>query len=235
LRAVWALALVVWGTVPALAQIDVIVAGNPGHPPFTVGAGGLATDLLEALNANQSRFRFHLVNLPEFRIGEALREGQVALLIFRPEGEDGEGDPGPVLLRDGNRFIARKSLVKDATFFLRAGRTKTFGVTGVRYDFAGRVTALPDEAAVIQQVATGDGQIGLVSSAGLDYLAVSDPATRDLLSVSPVYDSQFGRTFVVSPRSPITPVALGALIQRLSDSGKLREVFARYGLPPPTP
>jgi hypothetical protein len=230
-----------------MAQIDVLVAGNPRYPPFTVGTGGLAADLLAALNTNQSRFRFHLVDLPEFRIREALREGQVALLVFRPVGEDGVGDQGPLLLQDGNRFLARKSRVKDATFFLAAGKVETLAVTGVRYDFANQATdekilrqkyhttALEDEASVIQQIATGQGQIGLVSSAGLDFLAVTDPATRDLLSVSPVYDSQFVRAFVVSPRSPITPVALEALVQRLSDSGKLAEVYGRYGLRPLPP
>jgi hypothetical protein len=227
------------------AQIDVMVGGNPARPPFTVGSGGLAADLLAALNDNQTRFRFHLVALPDFRIREALREGQLALWIFHQAAEGDPGDPGPPLLRDGNRFIAQKGRVKDATFFLAAGRVETLAVAGVAYDFADGVTdeavlreryhttTVADETLVAQRIAGGRGQIGLISAVGLDYLAKADPATRDLLSVSPVYDSEFDRIFLVSPRSPVTPVALGALVQRLADSGKLGEVYARYGLRPP--
>jgi ABC-type amino acid transport substrate-binding protein len=243
-----ALLILVVLALPALAQTEVPIGGSPAQPPFTIGTGGLSVDLVAALNAAQTQFKFKLSSIPALRNRDAINSGELALLIFSniDWGYDKtKVEKGPALLQGGDRYIALKSRVKDPSFFDGVGKAETLGVLGFSYRFANFVTdekvlkdkynttTVPDEATLIKMIAAGRSMLGVVSSSALDYLSKTDPATYGKLAISSGFDSQYERTFVVSKKSPITPAALEALMKKLADSGKLLDVYAAYGLLPP--
>lgn len=236
-------------TLPLTAQVTVNVGGAPVQPPFNIeGGGGLAADLIAALNASQTKYKFNLSAVPTKRLTQDLREGVLHMAAFSNMswGFDADKEDKTADLMDTfDSYIAAKDKAKDQSFFANVGKVPMLGVIGFHYKYAGfnadetvlkakfNTTSVPDEMTVVKLVLAGRGDIGTVSAALLAYLKKTDPATYNKLLVSTEVDTKYVRHFIVSKKAPITAAEFNAILKKLADSGKLTEVFAKYGLPAP--
>lgn len=219
------------------------------QPPFFIDASqGLALDITHALNDIQQDYLFVSKLYPIKRLHSKVQGKSLHIVAFQDE----IWFPGLplrtsacVLYESRERFIALKSKAKDQTYFDSIETKKILAVAVFHYNFANNINdeewlkgqfdiALSsNQYVVIQGILRGRGDVGIISSASLAYLRMTNPQDYDKLLVSERVDRYNQRRYLLFENSPIDSDKLNQLLATLYRSGVMEKLFSKYGLPAP--
>lgn len=231
----------------AVERVEVRV-GAAHFPPYTVrpeqGAGtGLLTQLIDALNLSQPRYRFVLVPTSVQRRFGDLLQGRTDMAVFENPQWGWAQVPHEAVdmgLEDAEVFVGRTSSLADPHYVddLQGKRLAMFN--GYHYAFAGfnpdptylrkafNATLTYSHDSNLLMVLRGRADIALVTRSYLfDYL-LRNEKVRDELLASQRTDQIYHHYAILRPSAPITGDAFGNLLQRLRDNGELLKIFEPY-------
>lgn len=230
-------------------QTEVYVAATEVQLPLTFEDGsGLSKSVIDGLNEVQKDFKFIFKSIPTKRLYSEVQKGLVHVAAFHNMHwgwDDTQVDKSLDLLSTGDVYIALKDKNKDQSFFDNVGKTSMIGVLGFHYKYANFTTdvetlkneyntqTVADESTVIKIITKKRAEIGVVSLTLLNYIKKTDAKTYKKLLISDRYDTQYVRHFIVSKNAPITAQQLNDILKKLSKSGKLKKIYAKYGLTAP--
>lgn len=235
-----------WQLPASAAQLVRIGAAH--FPPYTVrpeqGADtGLLPQLVEALNAQQSDYRFVLVPTSIPRRFRDFQQGRVDMAIFEnPEWgwQDIPHTNVDLGLEDAEIFVTQRKPGRDQSYFadLRGKRLAVF--SGYHYAFAHfnpdpkymaeqfNATLTYSHDSNLLMVARGRADIALVTRSYLSDFMVRNPDTAAQFLVSERIDQIYHHYALLRPKAPISGAAFAGLLQRLRDNGELVKIFEPY-------
>ncbi|MDI2591164.1 transporter substrate-binding domain-containing protein [Pseudomonas sp. N3-W] len=232
---------------PSLATQEVRV-GAAHFPPYTVrpesGADtGLLPELVDALNALQTDYKFVLVptSIPR-RFGD-FKQARVDMAIFENPDWGWKDIPHTNVdmgLEDAEIFVAQQEPDRQQNYFddLKGKRLALF--SGYHYEFANfnadpkflaqnfNATLTYSHDSNLLMVLRGRADIALVTRSYLfDYLLRNEKVAGQLL-VSQRTDQIYHHYALIRPQAPITGEAFGKLLQGLRDNGQMLKIFDPY-------
>lgn len=228
--------------------IDITVAGTVNQPPYVLKeGGGLSQDICDALNEIQGEYRFTFQPLPSTRARDQINRGQIDMIAMANIAwsyDQQVVSHSTNLLYVEDKFFALHRVAHDQSYFDKVGQEPTVVVNGFRYNFLNfesdqstlrqqyNTSTVNDELGVMKMILNQYANIGVLSSISLRYHQSLYPAQAKELLISDKSDSQYYRHFLINKHAPISIDRFNNLIQQLSRSGKLQQVFARYNLVP---
>ncbi|WP_178113525.1 ABC transporter substrate-binding protein [Pseudomonas sp. ANT_H12B] len=226
--------------------------GAAHFPPYTVrpetGADtGLLPQLVEALNALQSDYRFVLVptSIPR-RFGD-FKQGRVDMAIFENPNWGWKDIPHTTVdmgLEDVEIFVAQRQTdgqpVRQQNYFSDLTNKRLALFSGYHYEFANfnadpkylaqnyNATLTYSHDSNLLMVLRGRADVALVTRSYLsDYLLRNEKVGEQLL-VSQRIDQVYHHYAILRPVAPISGVAFGKLLQGLRDNGQMLKIFDPY-------
>ncbi|WPN28585.1 transporter substrate-binding domain-containing protein [Pseudomonas sp. P5_109] len=239
--------LAVSAMVPSQAAQQVRI-GAAHFPPYTVrpesGADtGLLPQLVEALNASQSDYRFVLVptSIPR-RFGD-FKQGRIDMAIFENPAWGWEDIPHTAVdmgLEDAEIFVAQRLPDRQQSYFADLSGKRLALFSGYHYEFANfnaepqyltknyNATLTYSHDSNLLMVLRGRADIALVTRSYLnDYFLRNLKVANELL-VSDRIDQIYHHYAIVRPAAPISGEAFGKLLQGLRDNGQMLRIFDPY-------
>lgn len=227
----------------ASAQQSIHVVLTSNQAPFVIDLAtrnGLAFDVLEILNENQSRFQFEESLIPVKRLVYTNIRKHYDLILFNDVnwGWTDLGAKGSAPLTNGRDiFISPESANSNPLVGSIAA------VRGYHYGFANydpeqlakmqRVTLVNTESDIIRMVLNKRTKWGVISESYLNWFAIQSPKTAKQLKISPKEDHRYQRQFVVFEHSKISVAQINALLADPIIEAKLKLAFRNYGLTGP--
>lgn len=230
--------------VAVIAKTRVNVGLTSVLPPFVIShekRDGLVYDLIDAFNQMQGEYEFISRLFPSKRLRLEYENSETHLVAFADLswGWAERGGQGTLKLTMGrDLFVSAKgNMAKEADDTIGA-------VLGFHYAFAdfdseklaqmSNVSLVKDEGSVLRLVVGGRVTRGIVSETLLKWYAVSRPEIYARLDIDKDHpDHTYVRRFIVLPASPIKFERVNGLLKELYISGKLKNIFAKYGLQVP--
>ncbi|MFN3579478.1 MAG: substrate-binding periplasmic protein [Pseudomonas sp.] len=236
---------------PLLAEPLEIRVGGYVFPPYVQVDEqgqwhGLTLDVLAALNARQSDYRFVFFPTSATRRYHDFAHHQYDLMLFESPQWGWQrfgvvGHPGPVTGRE--LFVAQRQPGRDQDYFADLADKRIAVFSGYHYAFADynpdRVYLRAEHNAIItfahesniQLVLRGRAELGVVSEAFLqDYLATY-PQYRSQLLIADQADQLYEYWFVLRRDAPPGLPVLAELVGELEHEGVLQGLLQRYQLP----
>lgn len=232
-------------------KIVVVASADVQQRPFIFTDGsGLTLDLLNALNDHQDQFSFRHEVMSVHRQMRSLQEdGSVhvaALHNIQWGWQRDKVETSYDLLTARDTFVALKGPTRGQSYFDGFGVRLSIGVLGYHYRFANynseqkflkekfNLETVESELGVLDMLLLGRGNIGLVSTTTLDYLAGHDRMKLNRFLISEKYDDEYRRHFVLAKTAPIKAAQFNQLLRELDAKDELAKIFQRYGLSAPT-
>lgn len=227
---------------------QLVRVGAAHFPPYTVRPEsgidtGLLPQLVEALNASQSDYRFVLVptSIPR-RFGD-FQQGRVDMAIFENPAWGWRDIPHTAVdmgLEDAEIFVAQRLPDRDQHYFADLTGKRLALFSGYHYAFADfnadpqyiakhyNATMTYSHDSNLLMVLRGRADIALVTRSYLsDYFLRNEKVANELL-VSQRIDQIYHHYAILRPAAPISGEAFGKLLQGLRDNGQMQEIFAPY-------
>jgi ABC-type amino acid transport substrate-binding protein len=237
---------VLWALPSAAAQL--VRVGAAHFPPYTVrpesGADtGLLPQLVAALNALQSDYRFVLVptSIPR-RFGD-FKQGRVDMAIFENPNWGWRDIPHTSVamgLEDAEIFVAQRLPNRQQDYFADIADKRLALFSGYHYEFAHfnadpkflaqnyNATVTYSHDSNLLMVLRGRADIALVTRSYLsDYLLRNEKVGEQLL-VSERIDQIYHHYAILRPAAPISGEAFGTLLRNLRDGGQMLKIFDPY-------
>ena len=229
----------------SLVKVVVAVTDSCQQPITFEGGGGLSVDLVEALNTVQQKYYFEHLVLPTKRLELLGKEGKVHIAAFQNINWGwGNENVERTYLMDHSKdvFIALKEKARNQTYFENIDKLHKIGVAGFHYSFINLTSAdenstgkdnikfVNSEKAVLEMILNKRGEIGIVSTMTLKYLADINPNKFNKLLISERFDTEYDRYYVVLQTSPINSKELNKFLKELKDKGTLKGIYSKYGL-----
>ncbi|MEB0077921.1 amino acid ABC transporter substrate-binding protein [Pseudomonas sp. CCI3.2] len=238
------LALCMLWTLQASAQ-QLVRIGAAHFPPYTIRPEkgedtGLLPQLVEALNAVQTDFRFVLVPTSIPRRFRDFQQGRTDMAIFENPNWGWKDIPHVSVdmgLEDAEIFVARRVDGRTQSYFdhLQGKRLALF--SGYHYEFAGfnadpkylaehfDATLTYSHDANLLMVLRDRADIALVTRSYLsDYMARNSDEASQLL-VSERIDQVYRHFALLSPKAGITGEQFSALLQKTRENGQMFKIF----------
>ncbi|WP_191627601.1 substrate-binding periplasmic protein [Pseudomonas fluorescens] len=235
------------GTVPSQAA-QLVRIGAAHFPPYTVrpetGADtGLLPQLVEALNALQSDYRFVLVptSIPR-RFGD-FKQARVDMAIFENPDWGWKDIPHTTVdmgLEDAEIFVAQREPDRQQSYFATLAGKRLALFSGYHYEFSNfnadpkflaqnyNATLTYSHDSNLLMVLRGRADIALVTRSYLsDYLLRNEQVANQLL-VSERVDQIYHHYAILRPTAPISGAAFGKLLQDLRENGQMLKIFDPY-------
>ena len=242
----WLLAL---GACAGWAQAQTLVkVGVYPFLPFSDGSTGLTHELVQALNAFQSDYRFETVPTSANRRYRDLADGVYTHIFFENIQWGWQGKPVEatrVFLRgDGEVFVARAQRGRGQEYFENLADKDILAVLGYHYAFAGleadpallrkrfAITFSPDNAVSLRNLLSGRGDVAVLTRSYLSRYLVEQPQDRGLLLVSQRMDQVYAHTALVAHGVHPTAQELNRLLAQMESAGVLGKLWAAYGMAP---
>ncbi|PIB44645.1 amino acid ABC transporter substrate-binding protein [Pseudomonas sp. 2822-15] len=242
---IWALGTAWWLPVSAAQWVRI---GAAHFPPYTVrpeqGADtGLLPQLIEALNAAQTDYRFVLVPTSIPRRFRDFEQGRVDMAIFENPDWGWQGIPHTSVdmgLEDAEIFVAQRKPGRDQGYFTDLAGKRLAVFSGYHYAFAGfnsdprnmaehfNATLTYSHDSNLLMVARGRADIALVTRSYLSDFMVRNADMAGQFLVSERIDQVYHHYALVRPNAPITGPAFAELLKHLRDSGELLKIFEPY-------
>lgn len=229
----------------AIAATLVRVGGYE-FPPFVDGEGGVTRDLIALLNTTQDEYRF------EFRATSPRRryldfdDKAFDAMFFESRAwgwKERPVDSSRVFLRgDGEIYVALARPDRDEGFLEKPARHTLVVVGGYHYGFADfdadperlrgrfRITFADTPEAMLRMLLNQRAEVAVVTRSYLAAFLKREGAPKGDFLVSRQFDQRYAHTALVRRGGPITAGALDALLDKLERSGRLRELWSRYGI-----
>ena len=227
-------------------QAQQVLVGGYSFPPFVDGNAGVTIDLIAALNAVQSQFKFVFVPTSARRRYGDMANGVFDVMFFESMAwgwDKATVEESRVYLKgDGEVYVALRKPGRDQAFFTNLAERTLIGVAGYHYGFANfnadpvelskrfKITFADDAAAMLRMLLNERGEVGVVTRSYLQGYLLTQPQLRDKLLVSKRFDQTYNHTFVVRKGSAVNAKAIEAIIGQLEKTGKLRALWAQHGI-----
>ncbi|MGY2180311.1 substrate-binding periplasmic protein [Pseudomonas agarici] len=234
--------------VQSVSAAQEVRIGAAHFPPYTIrpeqGADtGVLPQLIEALNALQSDYRFVLVPTSVPRRFRDFEDGRTDMAIFEnPEwGWNAIAHVNVDMgLEDAEIFVAQNKPDRDQDYFTDLKDKRLALFSGYHYEFAQfnadpkylaetyNATLTYSHDSNLLMVLRGRADIALVTRSYLfDYLSRNPGVAKELL-ISERIDQIYHHYALLRPKAPISAEAFGQLLQRLRDNGQLMKIFQPY-------
>ncbi|MBN2993358.1 transporter substrate-binding domain-containing protein [Pseudomonas cedrina subsp. fulgida] len=233
--------------IPASAG-ELVRIGAAHFPPYTVrpeqGADtGLLPQLIVALNALQTDYRFVLVPTSIPRRFRDFEQGRIDMAIFENPDWGWQEIPHTAVdlgLEDAEIFVAQREPGRGQAYFadLKSKRLAVF--SGYHYAFAHfnpdpkymvehfNATLTYSHDSNLLMVARGRADIALVTRSYLSDFMVRNADMAGQFLVSERIDQAYHHYALLRPKAPITGAAFSALLKRLRDNGQMLKIFEPY-------
>ncbi|MFR9718655.1 substrate-binding periplasmic protein [Aeromonas diversa] len=232
-----------WGTV------EIKVGGYP-FAPFVEkrsdgGWQGLTLDLIAALNAGQSDFRFIFVPTSSANRYEALQLGRFDMMLFEDINWGWSSERimvSPPFLYDGERYVALSNPTRDQRLFDRIDKLRLIGVKGYHYGFADfegdpvilqrryDILLVKDNVSIIKALLLERGDVGIITQAYLLRYLAHHPELKDRLLISQRWDQKYQLRALLHPSSRLSLPMLQRYLSELEQKGELARLWQAYGL-----
>lgn len=248
LRSLW-FSLVLLASAPVMAVQTVQVAGAQ-FPPYVVkaeegGSDGLLAELLDALNAAQTDYRFELRPTAIPRRFRDFQEGRIDLAVFENPEWGWQGIAGARIdmgLEDAEIFIAKAAPGRNEQFFGKLTGKRLALYNGYHYGFAG-FNADPEfllrefdvklsysHDSNLRMLLRERADIALVTRSYFNAYLEQNPEQAGSFLASERLDQRYHHFALLRPEAPISPAEFSALLERLRAEGSLQRIFERYGV-----
>ncbi len=242
-----------WAWHASAAQVVRIGAAH--FPPYTIrperGEGtGLLPQLISALNAMQSDYRFEMVPTAIPRRFRDFQQGRFDMTIFENPAwgwRDIPHEDVDMGLEDAEIFVAHRMPGRTQDYFddLQGKRLALFN--GYHYAFAGfnadprfladhfNATLTYSHDSNLLMVLRDRADIALVTRSYLSTFIADNPPATDQFLVSDRVDQVYRHYALLRPDAPITAEAFGELLRQLRESGQIFRIFQpfRIAVTPP--
>lgn len=242
----WVLVLVT-GAVWAQSPLTVKVGVYP-FLPFSDGKAGLTHDLVQALNAFQSDYRFETVPTSPNRRYRDMAAGVYTHIFFENIKWGWQNKPveaSKVFLKgDGEVFVARAQPGRGQEYFQTLADKDILAVLGYHYAFADfeadpyvlrkrfAITFGADNAVNLHNLLSGHGDVAVLTRSFLNRHLLEQPQSRDLLLVSQRMDQPYAHTALVAQGARPGVQELNRLFSQMESAGVLTKLWAAYGMAP---
>ncbi|MBK5351861.1 amino acid ABC transporter substrate-binding protein [Pseudomonas sp. TH41] len=222
--------------------------GAAHFPPYTVRPEsgvdtGLLPQLVEALNASQTTYKFVLVptSIPR-RFGD-FKEGRVDMAIFENPDWGWKDIPHTNVdmgLEDAEIFVAQRLPDRQQSYFNDLAGKRLALFSGYHYEFANfnadqkflaqnyNATLTYSHDSNLLMVLRGRADIALVTRSYLSDYFLRNEKVADQLLVSERIDQVYHHYAILRPTAPISGEAFGQLLQGLRDKGQMLKIFEPY-------
>ena len=226
-----------------------ILVGVAHFPPFIVNdgssVGGLAMDMLDLMNSNQSKYEFvAFPTLPTTRhqIFDLSRYDMSMFdnLDWGWQGRD--VDASDIYLHGGEIYITRIAPGKTQSYFDDLKNKKLVGVEGYHYGFADfisdpayltktfNIELTRSNAGSIQMILAGRGDIAVVTKSYLAMYLNDNPSARDQLLTSTKFDQSYQHRIILRRNIQLTISEINELLATLKSNGKLDVLWSKIRL-----
>lgn len=233
--------------VQAVSEVRV---GAAHFPPYTIrperGAdSGLLPQLLEALNRQQSDYRFVLVPTSIARRFRDFEHGRVDIVMFENPAWGWQGivyNPVDMGLVDAEVFIARRMPGRRQSYFEDLTHKRLALFNGYHYAFAGfnpspgylidtfNATLTYSHESNMLMVLRDRADIALITRSNLADMFRRHPQVRHKVMVSRRIDQIYHHYALLRPQSPIQAPQFAQLLQALRENGQLDTIFDPYNI-----
>lgn len=241
--------LLVLGTSTLWAQTPTIVkVGVYPFLPFSDGSAGLTHELVQALNAFQSEYRFETVPTSANRRYRDMADGVYSHIFFENikwGWQPTQVDATKVYLKgDGEVFVARAQRGRGQEYFQTLRDKDILAVLGYHYAFADfeadpdvlrkrfSITFSTDNAVILRNLLSGRGDVAVLTKSYLSRYLVEQPQDRALLLVSQRMDQAYAHTALVDKGARPTAQELNRLLAQMESAGVLSRLWSAYGMAP---
>ncbi|MDA8486437.1 transporter substrate-binding domain-containing protein [Pseudomonas resinovorans] len=241
--------LVLLVSAPVAASQTVQVAGAH-FPPYVVKpesaeASGLLLDMLAALNALQTDYRFVVRPTAIPRRFRDFQEGRIDLAVFENPDWGWQGIPGARIdmgLEDAEIFVAKAQPGRSQHYFGKLAGKRLALYSGYHYGFAG---FNPDPAFLqrefdakltyshdsnLRMLLRERADIALVTRSYFNAYLERNPEQAGTFLASDRIDQSYHHYALLRPGAPISAEQFSALLERLRTGGQLQQIFGRYGV-----
>ena len=235
-----------------LAKEKVINVGGYLFPPFVeVSSGsysGLAIDMIQAINEIQEEYIFKFVLTSPKRRFLSFKEGHYDLMLFESKSWGWQNEAvsnSRVFLEGGEVYIAKNKVGRSQEYFNDFNGKKIACVRGYHYGFADfnsdtsflkenfLTHIVPTQEAAILSTLGSRSDIAVVTVSYLNRYMSLNPEMRGKVIVSEKFDQKYNHTILVNDNSPFIDVSkVNKILLALENSGKLKELFSKYGIIP---
>lgn len=239
----WLVAGAVWAQNPVVVKVGV-------YPflPFSDGRAGLTHDLIDAMNASQTEYRFEAVTTSANRRYRDMADGLYTHIFFESTKwgwEPQQVEASKVYLKgDGEVFVARAQRGRGEDYFRTLADKDLMVVLGYHYAFADfeatpdelrkrfSITFSTDNAVILRNLLAGRGDVAVLTKSFVSRYLVDNPQDRALLLVSQTMDQTYAHTALVARGARPTVQELNRLLGQMEAAGVLPRLWARYGMNP---
>ena len=231
------------------AANEVLIAAAP-FPPYVINSrddshGDLLTELVDALNREQSTYHFDLRATSLNRRFKDLREGRVDMVIFENPKWGWQSIAGTRIdlgLDDAEIRVARAEAGRDERYFDDFTSKRLALFSDYHYGFAGfnsdpvwlkqhfRVSFTYSYASNLEMLLRGRVDATLLTRSWLETRIREQPELRQQLLISAQEDQRYKHYAIIRPQAPIKAKDFRQIMQRLRDKGELQRIFAPYSI-----
>lgn len=220
--------------------------GGYVFPPFVDNHAGVTHDLIQAMNAFQSQYKFVFVPTSAGRRYKDMRDGKFTIMLFESAAWGWENEPvdqSRVFLRgDGEVYVALAKAGRDQRFFQELSKHTLIGVMGYHYGFANfnaapaelakkfRITFADDSEAMLRMLLKERGDIAVVTKSYLQAYLLRHPELRGKLLVSEQLDQAYNHTILARKGSVPGVKELEKILDGMEKAGLLKKLWNQYGI-----
>jgi hypothetical protein len=206
---------------------------------------GPFAEIIQRMNALQTRFNFDLQLVPRLRLNHLFAAGEADVYPFRTLAwtePELKLQATQTLISTGDVYIARRdNRYGGVKVFQNLARRSLAGVRGYHYgvfannadpDYIARhfkAQLLPSNEAVVGFVQLGRAEVGIVPEA-IMAMMLEDPHVREALIVSERFDSRVELSHLVRRDGPISVAEMNAVVDLLAAAGDLNRLKARLNI-----
>lgn len=248
LRGLWfSMVLLVSAPVMASQTIQVAAAHFPPYvvKPESAKASGLLLDMLAALNALQTDYRFVVRPTAIPRRFRDFQERRIDLAVFENPDWGWQGIPGARIdmgLEDAEIFVAKARPGRGQHYFGKLAGKRLALYNGYHYGFAGfnadpeflqrefdaKLTYSHDSN--LNMLLRERADIALVTRSYFNAYLERNRNQAGSFLASERLDQRYRHYALLRPGAPISAEQFSVLLDRLRAGGQLQQIFGRYGV-----
>lgn len=230
---------------PTMAAETVNVGVYP-FLPFVDKSGGLTAELVQAINAFQTDYKFQLVNTSSNRRYRDMADGTFSVMFFEniKWGWDSKlVDTSKVFLQgDGEVYVARAQPGRGQEYFDNLADKQILAVVGYHYGFANyeadptqlaqkfNLSFSADNQVSLRNLLAERGDVAVITKSYLKRFLKQEPGTAAKLLVSDRMDQAYAHSVLVRKGSKPSVQDMEALLDKMEAAGVLKKLWQRYGL-----
>lgn len=235
---------------PTVHSREQVLVGVAHFPPFIVNeggvVGGLAMDMLELMNAQQSKYEFVALPTLSTTRHKIFDMGRYDMSMFDHLDWGWKGrdvDASDIYLHGGEIYITQAEPGRGQEYFDSFKNKRMVGIEGYHYGFAGfnsdpafliknfNMELTRSNAGSIQMILAGNrGDIAVVTKSYLAMYLNDHPEDRKKLLLSSKFDQVYKHRIILRRNINLTIQEVNELLKTLKSNGKLQALWEKIDL-----